>query len=226
MTDPTKLFARDVRHGYPGGPDFLSIDSLELTPGQSVACTGPSGSGKTTLLELLAGLQAPRAGTAGMQLLQMKRPGRAQSQRLRLQHLGLVFQSFELLTALSALENVTLPLRLLQRATDDAYALALLEQVGIAHLAKRKPAHLSPGEKQRVAICRALVHRPRFVLADEPTANLDGESAERIWDLLLQDNPEHEVGLLCVTHDPQILPRFAEHWRMQDLKIHEPASAR
>ena len=223
MSGPRRLIARDVRHGYGGGPDRWQMADLILEPGQTVACTGPSGSGKTTLLELLAGLQTPRSGTAGMQLVQMKRPGRRQQHRLRLQHLGLVFQSFELLAALTAQENIELPLHLLQRKPDPDRLQRLLERCQISQLAQRKPGQLSHGEKQRVAVCRALIHRPEFLLADEPTANLDGPTAQLIWDLLLETANAENVGLLCVTHEPAILPRFDHHWSMQDFECPAPA---
>ncbi|MEK8024869.1 ABC transporter ATP-binding protein [Pseudaquabacterium rugosum] len=175
--------------------------TLRLAPGEFVALLGESGVGKSTLLNCIAGLDEPDAGRiriAGQDLAVLDEPARA---ALRRQHLGFVFQAFHVLPQLSVQENVELPLRLLGRGTEAADAARrMLQAVGLEALAGREPARLSGGQLQRVALARALVHRPALLLADEPTGNLDPETAARMLDLMQDQVRAHGTACLLVTH--------------------------
>lgn len=190
-----------------GDLDILSSVDLIIKPGESVAVMGASGSGKSTLLGLLAGLDTPTAGTItvhGQELTRMDEDGRAQ---LRNQFIGFVFQSFQLLPGLTALENVMLPLELTGDKNATASANALLKRVGLDHRLSHKPQQLSGGEQQRVALARAFVTRPAILFADEPTGNLDSKTGEHIIDLLFELNQENHTTLILVTHDRALAPR-------------------
>ena len=205
--------------GPSGALEILRGISLSVHPGESVAILGASGSGKSTLLGLLAGLDAPSAGEVrllGENIGELDEDGRA---ALRAGRVGFVFQSFQLLPALTALENVLLPLEL-NPAHDDlssreltARARAALEQVGLQPRARHYPHQLSGGEQQRVAVARAIVDRPAVLFADEPTGNLDAETGARIIDLLFglagadDTGPAGGSALLLVTHDPALAER-------------------
>ena len=200
--------------GPAGRLDILDDVSLEVNAGETIAITGVSGSGKTTLLSLLAGLDLPSGGSVrldGHVLESMDEEARA---RLRLKLVGFVFQSFHLLPALTAEENVLLPLEL--DGTPDAPARArdALASVGLGERAAHYPYQLSGGEQQRVAIARAFVHGPRILFADEPTGNLDHHSRDAIADLLFSLNREHHTTLVVVTHDAAMAARCA---RVHDL---------
>lgn len=197
-------------HGPDGDLTILEGVSLTLEHGHSLAIVGASGSGKTTLLGLLAGLDQPSSGTVtldGTCLGDLDEEARA---RLRRRLVGFVFQSFHLLPALSAEENVMLPLEL--EGADDARAraTAALNEVGLAARSRHYPHQLSGGEQQRVAIARAFVHGPRILFADEPTGNLDARTGQAIGDLLFDLNREHATTLVLVTHDASIAERCDE----------------
>jgi putative ABC transport system ATP-binding protein len=180
---------------------ILSDISFSLQAGESLAITGSSGSGKSTLLGLLAGLDVPSAGTVfldGVDIFALDEDERA---RLRGRLAGFVFQSFQLLPALTALENVMLPLELMGRRDARARAEAVLQRVGLAHRLHHPPQRLSGGEQQRVAIARAFVVQPRILFADEPTGNLDAATGHQIIELLLELNRAQATTLILVTHD-------------------------
>ena len=188
---------------------ILDNVSFEIDPGEAVAIVGASGSGKTTLLGLLAGLDMPTSGHVlvdGVDLARLDEDGRA---ALRRRLVGFVFQSFQLLPALTALENVMLPMELAGSATAQATATALLDRVGLAQRLHHYPRQLSGGEQQRVAIARAFTGPPRLLLADEPTGNLDSTTGEEIVNLMFDLNREHRTTLLLVTHDEKIAARCA-----------------
>lgn len=194
----------------------LEIPGLDVASGTSAAVVGASGAGKTTLLELIAGIRVPDAG----RVVLTDRDGHetdlgALSERerrgFRLAHVGAVFQSFELLDHLHVLDNILLPLRLGDRAVDAAArarAQGLAEEVGLGGKVRRRPRHLSHGERQRVAVCRALVTRPALVLADEPTGNLDADNRERVLEALETGAQATGATLLVVTHDQGSRDRF------------------
>ena len=187
---------------------------LAVTPGEALAVVGASGSGKSTLLALLAGLDTPTSGTVlldGVDLFSLDEDRRAE---LRGRMLGFVFQSFQLLPALSALENVMLPLELAN--TDDAEGRAreMLVRVGLGERLTHYPKHLSGGEQQRVALARAFVVRPKLLLADEPTGSLDAQSGAGVIDLLFGLNREYGTTLVLVTHDEALAARCARMVRL------------
>lgn len=179
---------------------------MTVHEGESVAIVGASGSGKTTLLGLLAGLDLPSHGTialAGAELNTLDEESRAQ---LRAREVGFVFQSFHLLPALTAEENIALPLELAGRE-DPARVREVLEQVGLGHRARHYPRQLSGGEQQRVALARAFVARPRILFADEPTGSLDQTTGQQISDLLFALNATSDTTLVLVTHDLRLAQR-------------------
>ena len=188
---------------------------LELNKGDSLAIVGASGSGKSTLLGLLAGLDLPSGGAvllAGKNLSELDEDQRA---RLRAEHVGFVFQSFQLLDSLNALENVMLPLELEGHADARQRARALLERVGLGQRLTHYPRQLSGGEQQRVAIARAFAAEPDVLFADEPTGNLDSHTGERISDLLFQLNQERGTTLVLVTHDERLAHRCQRLIRLE-----------
>src|SRR5215470_11306760 len=189
--------------------------SLAIAAGESVAVTGPSGAGKSTLLALLAGLDAPTRGRvllAGEDLTRLDEDGRA---RLRAQRVGFVFQSFHLIPALTALENVMLPLELSGNSAARKAALDSLERVGLGSRTGHYPRQLSGGEQQRVALARAFVTRPAVLFADEPTGNLDTVTGARIGELLFELNASSHTTLVLVTHDHSLSARCGRTIRME-----------
>jgi len=187
------------------GPLTLLDDiNFSVGSGSSVAIEGASGSGKTTLLGLLAGLDTPTTGRieiSGLALSDMNEDGRA---LLRARMVGFVFQNFQLLHGLTALENIMLPLELTGKKGVRAAALELLQRVGLEARSHHYPAQLSGGEQQRCAIARAFVMRPQLLIADEPTGNLDRATGRRIIDLLFSLNREQGATLIMATHDPML----------------------
>ena len=189
--------------------------SLAIDAGESLAVSGPSGAGKSTLLALLAGLDLPTRGRVLLEsqdLTQLDEDGRA---RLRAQRVGFVFQSFHLLPALTALENVMLPLELAGRSDARRAATETLGSVGLARRTGHYPRQLSGGEQQRVAIARAFVTRPAVLFADEPTGNLDTATGARVGELLFELNTHAHTTLILVTHDRELAARCGRIVRME-----------
>ena len=204
---------KTVRSGS-GELVILRDIDLAVTPGEAVAVVGASGSGKSTLLALLAGLDTPTSGTVrldGVDLFTLDEDRRAE---LRGRMLGFVFQSFQLLPALTALENVMLPLELSERADAEELARQMLVRVGLGERLHHYPKHLSGGEQQRVALARAFVVRPKLLLADEPTGSLDAESGAAVIALLFELNREYGTTLVLVTHDEALAARCARMVRL------------
>ena len=196
--------------------------NLELKAGDSLAIVGASGSGKSTLLGLLAGLDLPSGGSvtlAGKNLATLDEDQRA---RVRAEHVGFVFQSFQLLDSLDALENVMLPLELEGRPDARALATELLGRVGLGHRLTHSPRQLSGGEQQRVAIARAFAAEPDVLFADEPTGNLDSQTGERISDLLFDLNKERGTTLVLVTHDERLAQRCHRQIRLDAGRLVAP----
>jgi len=189
--------------------------SFQVHAGESVAIVGASGAGKSTLLALLAGLDVPSSGKvllAGEDLTALDEDGRA---RLRAERVGFVFQSFHLVPALTALENVMLPLELAGRRDARGGALEALERVGLKERTGHYPRQLSGGEQQRVAIARAFVTRPAVLFADEPTGNLDTQTGAKIADLLFDLNANSRTTIVLVTHDRTLAARCGRGWIME-----------
>ena len=189
--------------------------SFELAPRESVAIVGASGSGKSTLLSLLAGLDVPSSGqvvVAGTELFALDEDARA---ALRAQQMGFVFQSFQLLAHLTALENVMLPLELMGRPDARSAATEMLQRVGLAERLRHYPRVLSGGEQQRVALARAFVVRPALLLADEPTGSLDFATGEKVMELMFALNREAGTTLVLVTHDAAIATRCDRQLRIE-----------
>ena len=218
--DDVLIRLEELRFAYGSGDFVLDLPRLELLRGQHVACIGASGTGKTTLLHLIGGILVPRPGrieVLGTEVSALRERAR---RRFRLSKIGMVFQRFELLEYLSALENVLLPYRMgVREGVADARPRAreLARVTGIEPLLDRKPGRLSQGEQQRVALCRALVTRPPLLLCDEPTGNLDPKSAGAALDLLFEQANEHESTLIVVTHDHSLLSRFDRVLDMREL---------
>jgi putative ABC transport system ATP-binding protein len=203
-------------------PALAGID-LEIEPGEFALLMGPSGSGKSTLLSILGCLDSATSGTYELDGQQIGTGDHDRWAKLRAEQLGFVFQSFNLVPVLTAKENVELPMmwrpnRLSPKACDER-ARALLALVGIGDLADRRPTQMSGGQQQRVAIARALANEPKVVLADEPTANLDSESAELVLQTLQKLNEANGVCLIIATHDPKLLQYGKRVIRLHDGRI-------
>jgi putative ABC transport system ATP-binding protein len=181
--------------------------SLEITTGETVAIVGSSGSGKTTLLGLLAGLDVPTQGKIELKGQDLTRLNEDQRADIRARSVGFVFQNFQLLPSLTALENVMLPMELKGESSAEQQARRLLERVGLGSRERHFPRQLSGGEQQRVALARAFACQPEILFADEPTGNLDTNTGNRIVDLLFELNREHATTLLLVTHDSHLAQR-------------------
>ena len=194
---------------------ILQDISFSVMPGETVAIVGASGSGKSTLLGLLAGLDAPTAGEVRLDDVSLNALDEDQLARLRGRVLGFVFQSFQLLPSLTALENVMLPLELAGTAGAAETARGWLERVGLGHSLTHYPKHLSGGEQQRVALARAFAPNPGLVLADEPTGNLDAATGSQIIELMFDLNARQGTTLLLVTHDEAIAARCGRTLRIQ-----------
>ena len=206
------IHIQHLQFGYPGGDFRLSVPSFSVDSCEKVAVIGPSGSGKTTLLNLIAGIVAPQQGAIQVDDVAVSGLRDAERRNFRITRIGFVFQDFELLDYLNVLDNILHPFRItgaLQLNRDvRARADRLAERMGIGDKLKRKVDDLSQGEKQRAAICRALLAKPKLILADEATGNLDPENKTRILNLLFETVEEHDTTLLAVTHDHELLPRF------------------
>jgi len=204
-----------------GTSDLVILREIDLavTHGEAVAVVGASGSGKSTLLAILAGLDTPSVGTVeldGTDLTALDEDARA---RLRAMNVGFVFQSFQLLPSLTALENVMLPLELSNDGKAEELARQTLTRVGLAERLHHYPKHLSGGEQQRVALARAFVVRPKLLLADEPTGSLDADSGAEVIQLLFEMNREYGTTLVLVTHDENLAARCSRVVRLAGGRI-------
>jgi len=202
----------NLRFCYPHSEFRLTVPEFAIASGEKIAVVGPSGSGKTTLLNLLAGILTPNHGRVRVGAFDVSDLGDAGRRDFRISNIGFVFQDFELLDYLSILDNILHPYRIsgALKLTSDIRkrSIHLAEQMGIAEHLKKHPGELSQGEKQRAAICRALLPNPSLILADEATGNLDPTNKDRILDLLFESVATHDATLVAVTHDHELLPRF------------------
>lgn len=204
-----------------GPVNILHDVTLLVEQGQTVSVVGPSGSGKTTMLMLMAGLEQASTGlvrVAGMDLHGLHEDALA---RFRRAHLGIVFQSFHLIPTMTALENAALPLEFAHHPKARELAQTALEQVGLGHRRDHYPAQLSGGEQQRVALARAFAPRPRIILADEPTGNLDEATGQRVMELLFTMQAEEQTTLVLVTHDQNLARRCTRTVRMHSGRVEE-----
>ena len=197
---------------YPKGEFRLNMPEFSVAKGEKIAVIGPSGSGKTTLLNLVAGIITPVKGTVTVDSIKVSGLADDGRRDFRITNIGFVFQDFELLEYLTILDNILHPFRI-TRALDlgrdvRTQAVTLAQEMGIADKLKRNPNDLSQGEKQRAAICRALLPKPRVILADEATGNLDPDNKSLILDLLFRSVEDHDATLLAVTHDHELLKKF------------------
>jgi len=222
MQPPPAIHLEGLTRRYPSGDHQLTVLSevnLSVPAGQRIAIVGPSGSGKTTLLGLCAGLDTASEGSVqllGTALESLNEDGRA---AFRGAHVGFVFQNFQLIPSLTALENVAAPLELRGEPNVRPAAEELLEKVGLAQRTDHYPIQLSGGEQQRVALARAFINRPKILFADEPTGNLDGRNGEHIIDLLFGMNLAQGTTLVLVTHDPELAKLCDRIITLQDGKI-------
>ena len=203
---------KNLHFGYSEGDFSLQVADLQVEARSTTALIGPSGSGKTTLLNLIAGITSPRAGQIEVDGVDVTALSDAARRAFRVSRIGLVFQEFELLEYLNVLDNILLPYRINSAlALDEAArhrAVKLAESVGLQGKLNRYPARLSQGERQRVAVCRALSAEPVLLLADEPTGNLDPANAQLVLDLLFELAGRTGTTVVAVTHDHALLPRF------------------
>jgi putative ABC transport system ATP-binding protein len=221
------LLLENVKKSYvePGGGvlPILHIRRLQLDSGEQMALVGPSGCGKTTLLHVVAGISRADSGAIRLDGTNIGALSEAGCDRFRAANLGYVFQTFNLLAGFTALENVMLGMTFARGRRDARRARQLLERVGLSERASHKPAALSVGEQQRVAVARALANRPRLLLADEPTANVDPANQQNIIDLIRGTCREEKLALLLVTHASEVAEQFERVERLRD--INEVAEA-
>jgi len=195
--------------------------SLNISAGEFTAIVGPSGSGKTTLLNLIGGLDAPTSGSLHVEGKDISLLKEREMTSFRLHHIGFVFQAYNLIPVLTAKENVAFVMELQGRKRDeiDRRTTELLEAVGLGDRMDSRPAKLSGGQQQRVAVARALASKPKFVLADEPTANLDSKSAENLLDIMERLNKQEGVTFIFSTHDPRIVAKARRIITLEDGKV-------
>jgi len=226
MSNEPVLQCRELSRIFDDGSSRVEVlrgVELSLARGEKIAIIGASGSGKSTLLHLLGGLDLPTRGAVEIDGVDLSTLSENRRSRLRNQQLGFIYQFHHLLPEFTALENVSMPLliRRASRAEAEQQAADILQRVGLGHRLDHKPAALSGGERQRAAVARALVTNPLAVLADEPTGNLDRESAEQVYDLMLELNREVGTSLVLVTHDQLLASRMDRVLKLVDGVLEE-----
>ena len=217
----TVLACQDLSKRFKEGPldvEVLKNISIQVESGQRIAIMGASGSGKSTLLHLLGGLESPSSGNVFLDGQSIIGMNERQLSKLRNSALGFIYQFHHLLGEFTLVENVSMPLLIRGDDVDRAerQAREILERVGLKQRAMHKPGELSGGERQRAAIARALVTRPKCVLADEPTGNLDRKTADHVYELMLELNKEYQVSFVVVTHDAQLAAKMDQTYTLED----------
>jgi len=215
------LFIQSLNHQIIDGDNhrhLLDKVNLSVAPGECVALMGDSGSGKTTLLNLIAGLEPIQQGKVAVADISLTQASDKQLSQLRKKHIGIIFQQFNLLTSLSVQDNIEFSAKLAGRY-DAHHGLALAEQLGINHLLHKYPATLSGGEMQRVAIARALNSKPKLLLADEPTGNLDENNSNQVVQQLVRLAKSNNTALLMVTHSADVAASMDKVYRLQDAAV-------
>ena len=213
------LDVRSLTKSYMTGAGSLTVlrdVSFTLEQGATCSILGPSGSGKTTLLGLAAGLDQPTSGSVFLNGIALAEISENERARVRNEHVGFVFQNFQLIPTLTALENVTVPMELRGDRTARSLALDLLHRVGLDARSDHYPAQLSGGEQQRIALARAFINRPKILFADEPTGNLDAETSEAVIEIMLDLNRSAGTALVLVTHDPDVARLTARTIRLRN----------
>ena len=198
---------------------ILDLPSFLVKAGEQVALIGDSGCGKTTLLHVIAGIIRPDSGRIILNNFELSKFSEALRDALRADHIGYIFQTFNLLPAFSALENVKLGMAFARKAVDHARARRLLERVGLGHRLHNKPRAMSVGEQQRVAVARALANQPSLILADEPTANVDSRNQQNIIELIRESCLEENISLVIVTHSMDVANQFGRVDRLPEINL-------
>lgn len=219
------LIVEEIEFQYPRSPFGLRIERFESRAGSTTAIVGPSGCGKTTFLNLAAGILQPQKGSIRLEDTTVSNLGVSASATYRLAHIGLIFQEFELVEHLSVRDNILLPLHLglhADRTALETRARELADETGIGSYWSKRPSNLSHGERQRVAICRALSINPRLILADEPTGNLDPANKRVVLDLMIKFAKEDNRALVVATHDLELLDAFDEVVPIGELNQYAP----
>lgn len=198
---------------------ILDVPEFKIAAGEQVVLLGPSGCGKTTLLHIIAGLTNPDSGKVILDKVELTKFSEAIRDRIRADKIGYVFQTFNLLDGFSASENVLLGMTFARKKLDAARANELLKEVGLGHRLKNKPHQLSVGEKQRVAVARALANEPKLLLADEPTANVDPQNQQHVIDLIRENCRKENIAILMVTHSLEVAQQFDRVVDLQDLNL-------
>lgn len=217
------LQLRNVKKSYPnpegGTVQVLDIPQFDLEKGDQVVLLGSSGGGKTTLLNVIAGITTPDSGQVVIEGTDLTRLPEVARDRFRALKIGIIFQAFHLLPAMTALENVLLGMSFSGQTADKKFAMELLTQLGLSERLHYKPSQLSIGQQQRVAIARALANKPALLLADEPTASVDMQNARVVIDLLKSACKEHDVSLLLVSHSEQVAEEFDRSIRLEEINV-------
>ena len=217
------LDLKDVKKSFvqPDGSELpvLDIPEFHVAAGEQMVLVGRSGCGKTTLLHVIAGISRPDSGKVRIDDWDITLFSEAECDRFRAERIGYVFQTFNLLRGFSALENVLLAMRFTGRRPDRVRARHLLARVGLEHRVTHRPAQLSVGEQQRVAVARALANKPKLLLADEPTANVDSGHQQQVLDLLRETCGEENVALVLVTHTPEVAGQFQRVERLEEFNL-------
>ena len=199
----------------------LNKVNLSIKRGDLVALSGKSGAGKSTLLQILASLDTPSSGLIKYDDTSTKSLNNSELSSLRLNNFGFVYQFHHLLEDLTVMENILIPVEILNKSNDKSEVLKIIDEVGLSHRLNHHPWRLSGGEKQRVAIARALINKPDFIFLDEPTGNLDEENAEIIQKLLLDISCKYNIALITATHDSNFIRNFDKIYKIQDMNLTE-----